>query len=236
MWERQQRFYHRLMVWGVGWTYWLICQTYLRLMLRTTVGETYYRSIDAQPRKGIMVPWHCCIPYGWWMTRNRNGAIMISLSNFGAVAAAITKRLGCIPVRGGSRFGGKEALDKIVDYVKRGHWALIVADGPRGPAHVCKHGPILAAQRTGRPLIPVSFSARWKWRLNTWDRTMIPKPFSPLLWMYGEPFYVPKDLDQEGLEDKRQEFEKILMKNHEMAQDYWNTDRTRKNRPLAQSS
>ena len=226
MWERQQKLYFRLMAWAVGWIYLLVCQLFFRLMPRTTINPMNFDRIQAQPLKGILVPWHCYIPYGWWMCWKRNGAIMVSKGNFGAVAAAITRRLGCIPVRGGSRFGGKEALAEIVDYVNKGHWGLIVADGPRGPAHVCKMGPILAAQQTGRPLIPVAFSAKRKWTLNTWDKTLIPKPFSPVLWVFGDPFYVAKDTSQEGLETRRQELERILREGYQTAQFYWNTDRT----------
>lgn len=221
MYERQQRIYFRLLAWLAGWTYLLVCHIYFRLMPRKTINETTFERLNEQPLKGIMVPWHCYVPYGWWMCYKRNGAIMVSRSNFGTVAAAITARLGCIPVRGGSRFGGKEALDKVVSLVNKGHWGLIVADGPRGPAHVCKMGPILAAQRTGRPLIPVAFSAKRKWTLNTWDRTLIPKPFSPLLWVFCDPFYVDKDLDQQGLETKRKELERILRESYQKAQDYW---------------
>ena len=209
------------MAWTLGWVYWLLCHIFFRLMPRTTINSGTFERINSMPRKGILVPWHCYVPYGWWMTHNRNGAIMVSKSNFGTVAASITTRLGCIPVRGGSRFGGKEALTGIVDFVNIGHWGLIVADGPRGPAQVCKMGPILAAQQTGRPLLPVAFSAKWAWRLNTWDKTIIPKPFSPLLWVFCDPFYVPKDLDASGLEARRQELETILRDNYKKAQDYW---------------
>ncbi len=222
MYERQQRLYFRLLAWLAGWTYLLFCHICFRFMPRRTINETIFESINEKPLKGIMVPWHCYVPYGWWMCYRRNGAIMVSRSNIGTVAAAITARLGCIPVRGGSRFGGQKALDRVVNLVRKGHWGVIVADGPRGPSQKCKMGPILAAQRSGRPLIPVAFSAKRKWTLNTWDRTIIPKPFSPLLWVFCEPFYVDKDLGPQGLEEKRIELERILHENYRRAQDYWN--------------
>ncbi len=219
--KRQQKLYFRVMTWMAGWIYWLLCNTYFRLMPLTIINQGFFSHIDNQPLKGILAPWHSYIPYGFWMIRNRKGAAMISQSNFGTVAAAITVRMGCIPIRGGSRFGGERALTQLVNYVKKGHWGLIVADGPRGPQHVCKLGPVLAAQHSGRPLIPVSFAPKRKWILNTWDRTIIPKPFSPVLWMYGAPFYVPRDLDRKGLEAKRQELDRILRENHQKAEDYW---------------
>ena len=87
--------------------------------------------------------------------------------------------------------------------------------------YVCGMGPIIAAQRTGRPIIPVSFAAKRKWRLNTWDRTIIPKPFSRGVWMYGDPLFIPKDLDRNGRRAKRAELELILKENHRKVQNYF---------------
>ncbi len=219
--KRQKRLYFRIMLWLIGWIYWLIGHIYLRLLPCITINQAVFDNIDKQPLKGILVPWHSYIIYGMWMCRKRGGAIMVSQSNIGSVAAAIIARLGCVPVRGGSRFGGIAALIKIIEYVTKGRWSLIAADGPRGPLHACSMGPVVAAQRTGRPIIPVSFSAKRKWILNTWDKTVIPKPFSPIIWMYGDPFFVPLDIDRQGLRDKRLELENILKENHQKAQDYW---------------
>jgi len=209
------------MLWLAGWIYWVFSNTYFRLMPLSIINGNAFDQVDSGPLKGIMVPWHCYIPYGWWLIRNRNGAVMISQSNWGTVASAITSRLGCIPVRGGSKIGGEMALSRIISYVKKGHWAMIIGDGPRGPRHECKIGPIFAAQQTGQPIVPVSFSARWKWNLNTWDRMIIPKPFSPVLLIYGEPLYVARDLDRQGLEEKRRELECIMRRNHQRAESYW---------------
>jgi len=222
--ERQKKRYFRFMLWVIGWAYWLVGHGYFRLMPRTTINQEVFDHIDNQPLKGILVPWHAYIIYGMWMCRNRGGAAMVSQSNIGSVAAAIIARLGCIPVRGGSRFGGIASLIKIIDYVLMGRWGLIAADGPRGPIHVCAMGPIIAAQRTGRPIVPVAFAAKRKWTLNNWDKTIIPKPFSPIVWMYGHPIFIPRDLDREGLMAKRLELENILKENHKKAMACWNQD------------
>ncbi len=219
--RRQRKLYFRLMLWVVSWLYWLISNTYFRLMRITVIGQEIFDRFNSQPLKAIAVPWHCYVPFGLWMARNLKIAIMASRSNFGSVAAAITSRMGGIPVRGGSRKGGKEALEELISYAQKGYWTLIVGDAPRGPIFECKIGPILAAQRTGLPIIPISFGAQWSWRLRTWDRAIIPKPFSRVVWVYGEPFYVPKDLDRDGLEAKRRELENILREHHQRAQRYW---------------
>ncbi len=226
--QRQGKLYFRVLIWAAGWLYRIAAGFFFRLMPSTVIHRETFDRLNHQAHKGIAVPWHDCVPYGLWVTRDLGVAVMASRSNAGCVAAAIVGRLGGIPVRGGSRDGGKTALNQIVAHVNNGHWGLIVGDAPRGPMHVLKIGPILAAQKTGRPIIPVSFSARWKWTLNTWDRTVIPKPFSPLVWIWGEPFFVSPDLDREGLETRRQELEKILTENQKRAEGYWYRERGKK--------
>ncbi len=219
--KRQQKLYFRLLMWLIGWLYRLLSGPFFRMMPVTTINQDIFDRLNAQHRKGIAVPWHCSVLYGLWVTRKLGVAVMASRSNAGSVAAAIVRRLGGIPVRGGSRDGGTTALEQIVHHVNNGHWGLIVGDAPRGPIYVLKIGPILAAQRTGRPIIPVSFAARRKWVLKTWDRTILPKPFSRVVWIWGDPFYVPPDLDRDGLEAKRLELEAILRKNQERALHFW---------------
>jgi len=208
-------------MWLAGWLYRLVAGPLFRLMPVTTIHQEVFDRLHAQPLKGIAVPWHCCVPYGLWVTRGLGAAVMASRSNAGSVAAAIVRRLGGIAVRGGSRDGGEAALAQIVELVRNGRWAVIVADAPRGPAQVCKIGPILAAQRSGRPIVPVSFAARRSWTLNTWDRTIIPRPFSPVVWIWGPPFFVPPDLDRQGLESKRRELEDLLRRCQQQALDFW---------------
>ena len=221
--KRQQRFYFCVLIRLAAWLYQLVGGLLFRLMPATIVNQGTFDRLSTQDRKGIAVPWHCCVPYGLWMTRNLGVAVMASRSNAGSLAAAIVRRLGGIPVRGGSRDGGAAALGEIVQLVNHGRWGLIVGDAPRGPAHVCKIGPILAAQRTGRPILPVAFAAKRHWTLNTWDRTIIPKPFSPVVWIWGDPFFVPSDLDREGLEERRQELEEVLKQGQDRALHFWST-------------
>ncbi len=209
------------MLWITGWAYWLVSNIYFRLLPCTTINQEGFDNLDTQPLKGLLVPWHSYILYGMWMCRNRGGVIMVSQSNIGSVAAAIVARLGNLPIRGGSRSGGIAALIEIIDYVTTGRWGLIAADGPRGPFHACAMGPVVAAKRTGRPIIPISFAAKRKWTLGTWDKTVIPKPFSPVVWMYGDPFFVPPDIDRRGLREKRLELENILKENHQKLEAYW---------------
>ena len=81
--------------------------------------------------------------------------------------------------------------------------AGFTVDGPRGPARVAQPGAVWLAKATGNPVLPFHLEARRHWTLNSWDRTQIPKPFATVSIAIGEPFYVPRDADDEGIEAAR---------------------------------
>src|SRR5439155_13172951 len=81
-----------------------------------------------------------------------------------------------------------------------GRSAAVTPDGPRGPAHVFAPGAAIAAQRTGAPIIPVRASASRAWRLKSWDRFLIPKPFARVDVHYGELTMVQADTPRAAAE------------------------------------
>jgi len=102
------------------------------------------------------------------------------------------------------------ALLSIVRIVKNGGSVALVADGSRGPAFKAQDGTIKIAKVTGVPILPITYNASRKKVLNSWDKFIIPYPFSEIVVIYGDPIYVPKDADNEAMEIKRQELEKKL--------------------------
>jgi lysophospholipid acyltransferase (LPLAT)-like uncharacterized protein len=88
-------------------------------------------------------------------------------------------------VRGSTSRGAARALIGLARAVESGRSAAVTPDGPRGPAHVFAPGAVIAAQRTGVPIIPIRVSASSAWRLKSWDRFLIPKPFARVDIHYG---------------------------------------------------
>jgi lysophospholipid acyltransferase (LPLAT)-like uncharacterized protein len=142
--------------------------------------------------------WHETILMSVWYHRRRNVHVMISASRDGELISTIAKLLGYVPVRGSSSKGGKEAATEMVENLKEGKRSAITPDGPRGPRRQLKLGVVTIARLSGRPVVPFAFEAEKSWRLKSWDRFMIPKPFSRAVFVYGEPILVPA----EGGEDK----------------------------------
>jgi lysophospholipid acyltransferase (LPLAT)-like uncharacterized protein len=94
--------------------------------------------------------------------------------------------------------------------MKAGLPAGFTLDGPRGPAHVAQPGAVWLASATGNPLLPFHLEASAHWSLRSWDRTQIPKPFSTVALVVGEPMDVERSTSAETLERVRIELERRL--------------------------
>jgi lysophospholipid acyltransferase (LPLAT)-like uncharacterized protein len=105
-------------------------------------------------------------------------------------------------VRGSSTHNAKGAIREVVRRGRAGSNIAFTPDGPKGPPRVVKEGVIFAAQMTGLPIIPVAFGAARKKLLRSWDRMVVPMPFSRVVYLYGEPIDMPRDGNAEELRQK----------------------------------
>jgi len=104
---------------------------------------------------------------------------------------------------------------------KEGYDVIVVPDGPRGSRHQVQIGIIQFAKLTGSPIVPLSFSASKRKIFKTWDRFLLPYPFSKGVFIWGEPVYVDVDSDLVHLEEKRLLLEQRLNQLTEMADGYF---------------
>lgn len=183
---------------------------YLTLLRFRVVGEERaFQALNSQ-RRVIAALWHQRIlPCLGYVKRFKgfDPCIMISQSKDGDLISPIAQRLGLRPVRGSSSRGGKEALIAIVRMLRESQAAVHIVDGPLGPKGVVKAGLIQMAQVTGAAIMPVYVSANKAWLMKSWDRFLVPKPFSKVLITWGEPFLVPRKLDPGSFEALRKEIE-----------------------------
>lgn len=125
---------------------------------------------------------------------------MASRSKDGEVIARWLVRNGYIPVRGSTRKGGREALGEMIELVRAGHRAALTVDGPKGPPRKTQAGVLKLARETGAWILPFTGASSRPWFLKSWDRYLVPKPFSRCLVGYGEPFPIPPEMpDTEAL-------------------------------------
>jgi lysophospholipid acyltransferase (LPLAT)-like uncharacterized protein len=139
---------------------------------------------------------------------------MISMSRDGDWIAPVVKWLGLRPVRGSSSRSGKEALAAMVRNLVQNQAALHIVDGPRGPKGEIKAGLIRLAQLSRADLLPIYISVDRAWVTGSWDRFLIPKPFSQVLVRFGDPIEVPEQMDPETFESLRLDVEKKMIEGH----------------------
>ncbi|WP_417912107.1 lysophospholipid acyltransferase family protein [Candidatus Electronema sp. TJ] len=159
---------------------------------------------------GVAPFWHYSVFYMLYHLRRYPGVAMVSASKDGEYIARVAGLLNFETVRGSSHRFGVRALKGMVDHVRQGKHAGIVADGSQGPALKAQPGAILVAAKSGAPIMPIAWAAKRYKAFNSWDRTVIPLPFSPMILEYGELIWVAPELTAETLEQQRQQLENAL--------------------------
>jgi lysophospholipid acyltransferase (LPLAT)-like uncharacterized protein len=156
--------------------------------LRVVNAESHETLRGRQPV--IFTFWHGKMLPLLWRHRKRNTAIVISEHGDGEIIARIAHSLGYRSVRGSSSRGGERALLGSVRELEDGRDVAFTPDGPRGPLESFAPGALIVAQRAAAPLVLISVDAARAWRLKSWDRFLIPKPFARVRITYEDPLYV----------------------------------------------
>ena len=159
-------------------------------------GEHYDRLMRAgQPP--ILALWHGRILPATLYWRNRGIVAMTSQNFDGEWIARLMGRFGFRAARGSTSRGGSRALAQLRRELRGGHAAAFTVDGPRGPARVAQRGALWLAGATGHPILPFHIEANRYWLAGSWDRSLVPKPFSTVAIAIGEPLHVPATGDAE---------------------------------------
>jgi len=158
----------------------------------------------------ILAGWHGCTFIPAQMYRNKGYWTIISTSRDGEMQNRIFSRLGFRIIRGSTGRGGVRAAVESIRVLRKGATMAFTPDGPRGPSQIVQPGVILMAQKSGAAIVPVGVAARRAWIIPTWDRYLVPKPFSRCLMIYAEPMFVPADADAAGLEAARLQLQEAI--------------------------
>ena len=155
-----------------------------------TIDEERWRPLYEARRPHVFLLWHEALLPLLWHHRRQSIAIVVSEARDGQYLADFAVSLGYRTVRGSSRRGAARALLGAVRELQAGHAVAFTPDGPTGPRREMKPGVVAAAQRGGGVIVPLHAEARRAWRLDSWDRFMIPKPGTEVRIRYGRPFEV----------------------------------------------
>jgi lysophospholipid acyltransferase (LPLAT)-like uncharacterized protein len=173
-------------------------------------GWTHFETAAASDRPPIVGIWHGRIlPSLYYFRRSR--LVVITSQNFdGEWIARILERFDIGTARGSSSRNASGALRLMIKQMRAGRGTAFTLDGPRGPALQAKSGAVWLAMATGSPLVPCHVEADRAWTLRSWDRTQIPKPFSTVALVVGEPLWVDRNTDEAGLERRCRDLEARL--------------------------
>ncbi|MGM0564481.1 MAG: lysophospholipid acyltransferase family protein [Pseudomonadota bacterium] len=189
------------------------------------VGEAHLDQLICDDQPVILCYWHQAHVMGLQFVlnkRKRDGlklSALVSPSRDGEMAAQAMKDWGVDVVRGSSSRTGAQALRDLYQIIKGGYSPVITPDGPRGPAFEFKSGAVMLSQIAKVPMLPIAVTCNRAWHLNSWDRFMLPKPFSKVTIAIGEPVQAPKRMDEQQQETIRLKMENTI-KSLEQANSY----------------
>lgn len=182
---------------------------------------------DVNGKKGVVCPhirpdpvifalWHNRIftmPPIWQRTggKGRSTVVLTSASKDGTTLATAMKTFGLGAIRGSSSRRAVSALIGMKKALKDGIDVCVTPDGPRGPRYSVQPGVIKIAQATGCEIIPIHIQYSSAWRLKTWDRFVIPKPFSQVTVVFDTPISIPKGISDSEFETACSELHQRLI-------------------------
>jgi lysophospholipid acyltransferase (LPLAT)-like uncharacterized protein len=149
--------------------------------------------------------WHQCVLPCTFYYRRTHATIIVSRSFDGELITRILELFGYHTTRGSSSRGAREGLQGLKQVIESGHPAIFTADGPRGPIYRTKMGPIKLACITGARIGAFHLEPERAWTMRSWDRFLVPKPFTRIVVSWARWTSVPTDLAESQLEQKRKE-------------------------------
>lgn len=188
------------------------------VLVRLVLGSIRYRwcgpGLSCPGPRGeascIYVLWHQRLLGFIFTHRHTNARALISQHADGDLISATIERLGFKPIRGSSTRGGMRALRELIADGRDGFDYGIVPDGPRGPCFEFKPGALFLASQTGLPIVPITISFARCWKARSWDRFIVPRPFTRAVIHVGEEVHVPAELGDEDLASWQRELGKRL--------------------------
>jgi lysophospholipid acyltransferase (LPLAT)-like uncharacterized protein len=179
-------------------------------------GDEGVRALAAEGRPMVLAFWHeALFMMPWYLSRLTELGVgvtyLVSPSVDGDYAVRLLDVIGGRAVRGSATRSGTRAIRGLYRVIVKDRGSPVVAvDGPHGPRHHCKKGPVVLAQLTGARIVPIAASPRRAVRLRSWDRLPVPLPFTRIAIEVGGPIEVAKEIGDDGVERHRRALEQRL--------------------------
>ena len=181
-----------------------------RSMQLRVEGADHVHRLFQQDKRVILAFWHAQQLMMPLSIPGLEAHVLISQHRDGELIRRIVARFGLEAVRGSSTRGGAEALRQLIRLGRSGSNLVLTPDGPKGPRQVAKMGVVQLARATALPIIPMAFGCSKKKTFASWDRFIMPYPFSRGLFVFGPSITIPSDASPDDLERYRCELEAAL--------------------------
>ncbi len=185
--------------------------------IEIVAGGEHIEALAADRRAVLLSFWHnrvVAFSYFLYDRLHRRGidiTLLASQSRDGELVTRVCKRWGLNTVRGSATRGGRAALRALHRAItRRGSSPIMIPDGPTGPLYHFKVGVAVLAQTSRAPILPFGIAAAKFWTLKSWDRLIVPRPFSRVAIVVGEPRFVERGLTEDQLETERQGLEQLI--------------------------
>jgi lysophospholipid acyltransferase (LPLAT)-like uncharacterized protein len=188
--------------------YWIIRLIGPTLRICICGEEGAQKTPDERPL--VASSWHSCLIPSTYIFRNFGIRVMSSNSYDGEYMGRIIRKFGFVAVKGSSSRNAVRALLGLRRALEDGWTVAFTLDGPRGPRRKVKPGPVALARSSGMALTTFHAAIDRAWVLNTWDRLMIPRPFSRVLVRFGKLIPVPRNASDQDIERYTEELQASL--------------------------
>jgi len=158
----------------------------------------------------IYVLWHGRLLPLTYYNRGRDIHTLISRNVDGEYIARVVERWGYHAIRGSSSRGAGSGTRGLLRALRAGHSVAVTPDGPRGPREEMKEGVVFLARASGAPLVPAAAAPTAAWTFGSWDRFVVPKPFSRVRIRYGSPRRIPREIGDSGMAEVSDELGREL--------------------------
>ncbi|MGI9457754.1 MAG: lysophospholipid acyltransferase family protein [Aeoliella sp.] len=192
----------------------LLATKTIRSWMRTLDFRIAYYDLTVDPVYGIGGPriyifWHENILFPLYLRGRCHFSMLLSQHRDADVLASLAHLNGFGAVRGSTGKRGREALRELVTRSQTNHITM-TPDGPRGPRRSLTHGSVYLASKTGLPLVVMGFGYDRPWRMKSWDRFAVPRPFTRARGVLSPPVYIPPNIEGDEFESRRVAVERLL--------------------------
>lgn len=183
------------------------------------VGEENFKRFKEKKERAIFAVWHGRMFIPMYYLKGEEIYGIVSPSQDGEYFARIFSKFGYKTIRGSTGRKSISAVISAIKILKEEKFIAITPDGPRGPKEKVQPGVIYLASKTATPIIPTGATCKYKKFLNTWDNSLLPLPGGVGVIVFGEPVYIPGNLEMDMIEYYAEILEKELKKVNQIAEE-----------------